>query len=65
MSEIYDILSDALDERAPTFGTQITHLASTEPPPRGGGNTTVGPDTNHLYIRFNGAAPARGRKFMC
>ncbi len=28
MSEIYDILSDALDERAPTFGMQITHLKS-------------------------------------
>jgi len=30
VSEIYDILSDALDERAPTFGTQITHLESGE-----------------------------------
>jgi len=38
-------------------------LASTGPPPRGGGNSSGACGTSFPGGRFNGAAPARGRKF--
>ena len=50
------------NDRNEDFAETI-RVASTGPPPRGGGNRSAEMTTAPVKPGFNGAAPARGRKF--